>query len=144
MAPTDENYSGPPEAAQPGRVGELLHRITDDVKAISKEEVELARVEVTRSLKKIAIDLTVLILSGIIALMGVGFLCVAAVDALAPAIEPLWARLIIMGLVYLAVCAALVSYYAKRLKAKIPPDVPRTKAEAKRTVETVKEELRHA
>ncbi len=146
MATADEKESKTLEAVEPehGRVSQLIERITDDLKAIGRDELELARAELTKKVKLAGIDAAVIILSGVILLIGIGFLSVAAVDALAPVIPPLWGRLVLMGVVYVAICAALLFSYAGRLKRDVAPEMPATMAEAKRTVEAVKEELRHA
>jgi Putative Actinobacterial Holin-X, holin superfamily III len=127
-----------------GRLGELVQRITEDLKSIGRDEVQLARTELTQRAKLAAVDAGVVILSGVVLAIAIGFVCVAAVDALAPLIPPLWARLLIMAAVYAAICAGLIFSYAKRLKRHVTPPMPETKAEAKRTVDAVKEELRHA
>jgi hypothetical protein len=133
-----------PEDADRGRIGALIERITDDLKSIARDELELGKTELTQRLKLAGIDAGFIILGGVMALISLGFLSVAAVDALAPLIAPLWARLLVMAAVYFAVCGGLLVTFVKRLKAHVTPEMPRTKAEAKRTVEAVKEELRHA
>ena len=144
MGALDESPTRDPAHPEPGRVGELIERITDDLKAIGKDELELARGELARRLKAAAIDAAVLILAGVVVLIAIGFVSVAVVDALAPVIPQLWLRLVIMAVVYAAVSGGLVTTFGKRLKSHLPPEVPRAKEEAVRTIEAVKEELRHA
>ena len=48
------------------------------------------------------------------------------------------------ALVYLAACYGLITYFVKRFKDKVTSDLPQTLEEAKRTVDAVQEELRHA
>jgi hypothetical protein len=124
-----------------GRVGELVHRITDDVKLIARDEVELARQELQHTAKVAASEAAVILLGAIVALVGLGMLCVVAVVALAPVIHPLWARLLIMSIVYLAIGGALAATFAKRLKTDIVPDLKPASYEARRTLAGVKSTL---
>ena len=125
-----------------GRVGELLHRITDDVKTIAKNEVDLARIEIERTAKSAAADAAVILLGGIVALIGLGLLCVVAVVALAPVIPPLWLRLLIMAVVYLVAGGIVAGVFARRLKDDIKPDLDLPKREAQQTVDAIKDGLR--
>ncbi len=122
-------------------VGEILHRVTDDVKTIAKNEVELARLELERSARSAATDAGAAMLGGFVALIGLGLLCVAAVDALEPVISPLWLRLLLMAGVYLVAGGILAGVFARRLKRDGPPDMSRVTHHAKRTAETVRQHI---
>src|SRR5258705_7465715 len=65
---------------------ELLHRIADDVKTIARDEIELVTQELRHSAKLAANEAAIVVLGGIVALIGFGLLCVAAVVAIAPLI----------------------------------------------------------
>ncbi len=130
-APTDGN----------GRVGELLHRITDDVKTIARDEVELARNELAHTAKTAAGEAAIILLGAIVALIGLGLLCTAAVVALAPIISSLAIRLVIMAFIYLIIGGGLAGMFAARLKKDAVPDLKVPAYEAKRTVAGVKEAL---
>lgn len=122
-------------------VGEILHRVTDDVKTIAKDEVELARLELERSARSAATEAGAAMLGGFVALIGLGLLCVAAVDALEPAISPLWLRLLLMAGVYLAVGGVLAGVFARRLKRQVSPDMSRVTDHARRTVDVVRQQI---
>ena len=128
-------------SAPNGKVGELLHRITDDVKTIARDEVELARMEIESTAKRAAADAAVVLLGGIVALIGLGLLCVVAVVALEPLISPLWLRLLIMSVVYLVAGGALAGGFAKKLGHDVKPDLDLPKREAQQTVDAVKHGL---
>src|SRR5690242_4539379 len=121
-----------------GRVGELLHRITDDVKTIAHDEIELVRSEVEKTAKTAAVEAAVILLGGIVALIGVGMLCVTVVVALAPVIASLALRLLIMAIVYLLVGGAVAASVGARLKRDMIPDLKVPAYEAKSTVAGVK------
>ena len=86
----DADRAGPAVTAS----GHGLHRCVG---------AELARMELERTAKSAAADAAVVLLGGIVALIGLGLLCLVAVAALEAVIEPLWLRLLIMSLVYLAI-----------------------------------------
>jgi hypothetical protein len=125
-------------------VGGLLHRITDDVKTIAKDELELAKNELAHVAKTAAAESAVVVLGGIVALIGFGMLCVAAVAGLEGVIHPLWARLLIMAVLYLAAGGVIAGIFAKRLGRDIKPDLSVPAHEAKATVAGVKSALTHS
>jgi hypothetical protein len=126
-----------------GRIGELIHRITDDVKTIAKDQIELAKDELQSTAKSAAMDSAAIVLGGIVALIGFGMLCVAAVAALAGVIPPLWARLLIMAAVYLVAGGAIAGVFVKRLKSDIKPDLTVPAYQTKQAMTSVKEALQH-
>ena len=124
-----------------GRVGALLSRITDDVKTIAHDEIELVRTEVERTAKTAAVEAAVILLGGIVALIGVGMLCVTVVVALAPVIASLALRLLMMSLIYLLVGGAVAASVGARLKRDMIPDLKVPAYEAKNTIAGVKETI---
>jgi hypothetical protein len=121
-----------------GRVGELLHRITDDVKTIAHDEIELVKTELSHTARVAAVDAAVILLAGIVALIGVGMLCVTVVVALAPVISSLALRLLLMAIVYLIVGGAVAAAVGVRLKRDMKPDLKVAEYEAKTTVANAK------
>jgi uncharacterized membrane protein YqjE len=124
------------------RVGDVLHNITDDVKMIARDELELAKAELQRTAKRSAMDIAVAMLGGVVALVGLGLLCVAAVDALSHVIAPLWLRLLIMAFVYLVVGGVVAGAFAKRLRKDASPDLSNQARDIRHTIDRVKEGLR--
>jgi uncharacterized membrane protein YbhN (UPF0104 family) len=84
-----------------------------------------------------------IVVGGIIALTGISLFCVALVVALAPVIPPLWLRLILVGVLYLAIGSIVVMAFIKRLKRSAKPDLDLPVEEGKQTVDRVKEGLSH-
>ena len=122
-------------------IGDLLHRITDDLKVLAKNEVELAKNEVSSHAKIAAFEAALIVLGGIVALIGLGMLCAAAVAALAPVIPSLALRLLLMAAVYLVAGGVVAGIFAKRLKTDALPDTTIPTYEAKRTLAGVKHVL---
>ena len=122
-------------------VGDLLHRITDDVTIIAKDELELATDELAHVARTAAAESAMVVLGGFVALIGVAMLCATAVAALAGLIPPLWARLLIMAVIYLVVGGAIAAVFARRLKRDIKPDLTVPSYEARHTFAGVKESI---
>jgi hypothetical protein len=135
---TSSAASGP---TSNGGVGELLHHITDDVKTIARDEIELVRAELSQSARTAITEASVALLGAIVALIGLGMLCVAAVVALAPLIPALWARLLIFAGVYLLIGGAVAGAFGRRIATDAAPNLEVVKYEAKRTAAGVKETL---
>jgi hypothetical protein len=136
----DRNPSIPAESGN-GRVGDLLHRITDDIKVIAKDELELVKGEIQHTAKTAAFEAAVIVLGGIVALIGLGMLCAAAVAGLAGVIPSLALRLLLMAAVYIVIGGVVAGSFAKRLGKDIKPDTAVAGYEAKRTIQGVKTTL---
>jgi len=124
-----------------GRVNDLLRRITDDLKVIAKDEVELVKGEFNHTAKTAAFEASIIILGGVVALIGLGMLCLAAVAALTPVIHSLALRLLLMAAVYIVVGGAVAASFAKRLSKDIRPDTTVLRYEAQRTLKGAKATL---
>jgi uncharacterized membrane protein YqjE len=129
--------------SQPPRIGDLVHRITDDVKTIARDELELTKTELAHDAKVAATEGAVVMLGGVVALIGLGMLATAAAVALAPLIPPLWARLIIMAVIYIVAGAVVAAAFAKKLKSDAVPHFTIAKEEAASTVGNIKAGLAH-
>lgn len=136
-----QNKNEEERAAGDGSIGEIVHRVADDVKTIAQDEVELIRLEIDRSARSAATGAAAVMLSALVALIGLGLLCVSVVDALEPLIAPLWLRLLIMAVVYLAAGGIMAGVFSRRLKRQATPDMSRVAAHAERTVDTVRQQL---
>lgn len=122
-------------------LGDVVRRIGDDVKTIASDELQLAKLEITKAMKVAAGDAAAVVLGGIVALIGFGMLCVTAVIALAPVIPALWVRMIIMAAIYMLTGGVVAGIFAKKLKADTNPAESDTIEEAKATVENIKRGL---
>jgi uncharacterized membrane protein YqjE len=123
-------------------VGELIQQISDDLKGIAKNEIDLARIELSDGMRRPIADAGAVVLGGVLALIGLGLLCTTVVVALAPLIPALWLRMLLMSIVYFAVGALVAGAHMKLLRKNAPPAFARTRREAVRTAETFKSEDR--
>lgn len=122
-------------------LGEVVRRIGDDVKTIASDELQLAKLELSRGMKTAAADAAAIVLGGVVALIGFGMLCVTAVVALEPVIPPLWARMLVMAAIYLVAGGAVAGIFARKLKTDANPVKSDAVEEAKATVENIKRGL---
>src|SRR3569623_1230499 len=86
----------------PPKVGDLLKHIGDAVKTLAVSELALARTKHGSYLEQTVLKAAAMILGAFGALVGLAMLCVVVVVALAPVFPPLWLRLLIMAVNYLA------------------------------------------
>jgi hypothetical protein len=114
---------------------ELLRRITDDLRTIARDEVELVGGELARVAKRTAAEAAMVLFGGIVALIGLAMLCVAAVVALEPVISSLALRLVLMAIVYVVFGAVLATTFGMRLRRDIVPNFQVPIYEAKSTIE---------
>lgn len=117
---------------------ELIHHITEDVRTIAHDEVELIRNEAARVAKAAAVEGSVILLGGLVALIGFAMLCVAAVVALEPLVASLAWRLVIMAIVYVVLGGALAATFAIRLRRDAVPNFAVPVHEAKAVLQGVK------
>lgn len=124
-----------------GRIGDLLQKISEDVRTIAHDEVELVREEVKHSAKLAITDASVALFGAIVALIGFTMLCVAAVAALS-IVLPVWASLLIMAGVYLIFGGIFAAAFASKMKST-KPDLGLPTYEAKHTFQGAKSALTH-
>lgn len=129
------------DAGATSSLGEVVRRIGDDVKTIASDELQLAKIELSRGMKTAAADAAAIVLGGVVALIGFGMLCVTAVVALEPMIPPLWARMLIMAAIYLVAGGAVAAIFTRKLKTDANPAKSDAVEEAKATVENIKRGL---
>lgn len=127
--------------APPSHVGDLIHRITGDLKTIARDEIELVKGEVQHHARLAAGEAAVIVLGGIVALIGLGMLCASAVAALGAVIPSLALRLVLMAAIYIVVGGAVAASFGKRLGKDIKPDTTVMGYEAHRTIAGVKATL---
>jgi positive regulator of sigma E activity len=121
---------------------ELIHQISEDVRTITRDEVELLRGEAQRVAKVAVVEGSVILFAGLVAVIGLAMLCVAAVVALAPLIASLTWRLIVMAIVYGVIGGVVAAAFARRLRRDVVPDLDVPVHEARAVVEGTKAALK--
>ena len=118
-------------------VGALVHRLTEQVPELIRSELRLAQAELTEKGKKAGTGVGAFGAAGLLALYGVGCLLAAAIIALALAVEP-WLAALIVGVVLLA-AAGVTALAGKRSVQQATPAAPeRAISGLKEDVATVK------
>ena len=115
--------------------GELVKDLSTQVSALVRQELELAKVELTAKGKQAGIGAGMLGGAGVLALYGVGALVATAILALATAVDG-WLAALIVAVVLLATAGVLALLGKARTKRAVPP-LP------EQAVETIKEDVRY-
>jgi Putative Actinobacterial Holin-X, holin superfamily III len=123
-------------------VGDIIKGITDDVKLLVRDEVELAKSELVPSAKKAGMGAGLFGAAGFFAISGVGILYFAVVYGLVALGVSEWLAFLIVGvaLLLIAAIAGGIGYVTVR-KVRGPE---RTVAQANQTVAEVKVAAQHA
>ena len=117
-------------------LGELVRRLSEQTSTLVRQELDLARAELTQKGKRASRGVGLLAGAGVAALLGLGALT-ACLILLLDAVMPAWLAALLVALAYAAIAAALAASGRSRLR-EAGPIVP------ERTVETVKEDLQWA
>ena len=134
--------SSPPTAEEPS-TADLLKGIADDASTLVKQEILLARQELTEGLAKVAAASALLVVAGVLALYALGMLFETAAWGLEALGLPKVASFGIVTGVLLIVVAILALVGQKRLAAaKVAPE--RAQAELKETTDNLTAEARTA
>jgi uncharacterized membrane protein YqjE len=115
--------------------GELVKDLSQQVSTLVRQELELAKVELTAKGKQAGIGAGMFGGAGLFALYGVGALVACAILALSTAVAG-WLAALIVAVVLFAIAGVLALMGKGRARRATPP-VP------EQTVETVKEDVRY-
>jgi hypothetical protein len=130
----------PPEEQKP-TVGQLVERLSEQATRLVRSEIALAKAELKEKAKHAGIGAGMLVVGGLLALYGLGFLFAAGMEGLAT-VMPVWLAALIVGLVLVLVAGGLAFVGVKQLQRGVPP-TPTTAVESiKEDVETIKKGVR--
>src|SRR5580693_7416471 len=118
--------------------GELVKMMSEQVTVLIRDEMKLARLEMTSKGKQAALGAGMFGASGVIAVYGVGCLLACAIIAISGVVAA-WLAALIVGAALLAAagCAALLG--KGRLARATPPVPEQAVADVKADVEEIKE-----
>ena len=121
------------------RIQDLIRRLRDDVAAVVRAEIELAKTEVTEKVRTQGKAAALIAVAAAFALLALLAFEAGAIAGLATAV-PLWASALIVGAVLLLI-AALLAWLGIRASRKAGMPTPDAAIiEAKATVDELKEE----
>lgn len=119
-------------------VGQLVAQLTEQMSHLVRDEVQLAKVDLTEKGKKAGIGLGMFSGAGLLAFFGVGALVTTAILALAMAVDG-WLAALIVAVVLFALAAVLGLLGKKEVQQATPP-VPQAAVDGiKQDVQAVKE-----
>lgn len=120
-------------ALQDQSVADLVKQLTEQTKTLARQEIELAKAELTEKGKKAGLGAGMFGAAGLLGFFAFAVLTACAVLALATAVAP-WLAALIVAVVYGAGAGVLALTGKKEFQEAAPP-VP------EQTVETVKEDV---
>ena len=124
------------------KVGDIIKDISDDVKLLIRDEVELAKSELIPSAKQAGLGAGLFGAAGYFAISAMLLLFFAASYALVAAGLPTWAGFLIVGGALLVLAALLALIGKTRVDKVKPPE--RTIANATETIDDVKSAAKNA
>jgi Putative Actinobacterial Holin-X, holin superfamily III len=129
--------------AEDRSVAELVRELSDQASALARKEVELAKAEMTIKAKRLGVGAGAFGGAAIVALFALGALTATLILALATAVEP-WLAALIVTAAYAAIAGILALTGRQAVEAGTPP-VPEQAIESTREdVERAKRSAREA
>lgn len=134
---------GTPSSAPPPRgrrpIGSVVSSIMDGVRNLIRQEVELAKIEITEALAEKGKGVGLMVAAAVMALFALGFIALAGSAAL-DLVLPRWAANLIVASVFVVITAILLMVGRKALKQPASPEL--TQKTLKEDAEWAKQQLR--
>jgi hypothetical protein len=127
-----------PSATQGSSTGDLVKQLSEQVSVLVRDELKLARLEMTAKGKQAGLGAGMLGGSGLIALYGVACLLACAIIAIS-AVVAAWLAALIVGVALLAVSGIAALLGKARLQRATPPVPEQAVGSVKADVEEIKE-----
>ncbi|MEU7695351.1 phage holin family protein [Microbispora hainanensis] len=121
--------------------GELVRRLSEDVSRLIRDELRLARLEMTRKGKRAGMGAGLLGAAGLIAFYGGGALVATAILALA-LVLPAWASALVIGAALLALAGLLALVGKEQVSRATPPTPDEAMRSLKADIDVMKESAR--
>ena len=129
---------GPARPAAEQSTSELVQRASEQISRLVRDEMALARAELTEKGKHAGVGVGLFGGGGVLALYGLGALFVA-VGLLLALVMPGWLAALIVAVVLFAVAAVLALMGRKQIKQGVPPVPQQAVASVKADIDEVKE-----
>jgi uncharacterized membrane protein YqjE len=130
------SHTAPRTVPEDATIAELVKRLSEQMSRLAREEVELAKAELTAKGKRAGLGAGMFGGAGLFGLYALGALTAAIILALATAVAG-WLAALIVAVVYGAIAAALALTGKSKVEEATPP-VP------EQATESVKEDVRWA
>jgi hypothetical protein len=129
---------GASAGASEASTGELVRQAAEQISRLVRDELALARAEMTEKGKKAGVGAGLLGGGGVVALYGVAALLTAIVLGLAEAM-PAWLAALIVAVLLFAVAGGLAVFGRKEVKRAVPPVPQEAVHSVKADIDEVKE-----
>lgn len=127
-----------PSAEQEHSTGELVTMLSEQVSTLIRDELKLARLEMTSKGKQAALGTGMFGVSGVMAVYGVGCLLACAVIAISGEVAA-WLAALIVGAALLAAAGCAAALGRGRLHRAAPPVPAEAAASIRADVEEIRE-----
>jgi MFS family permease len=118
-------------------VAELVRQLSDQTTTLVRQEIELAKAEMTAKGKQVGIGAGAFGAAGVVGLYAVGAITACLILALSTAVAG-WLAALIVGVVYAAIAGVLALVGKKKAQAGAPPVPERAISSTKEDVEWAK------
>jgi Putative Actinobacterial Holin-X, holin superfamily III len=118
-------------------IGELVKQLAEETSTLVRQELELAKAEMTQKGKQAGLGLGELGGAGIVGLYALGALTACLIAALALAM-PVWLAALIVAVVYGIIASVLALIGRRQLQQGLPPTPERTQQTVKEDIEWAK------
>jgi uncharacterized membrane protein YqjE len=115
-------------------IAELVKRLADQTNTLVKQEIELAKAELTEKGKVAGAGAALLGAAALVGLLAAGALTACLIALLQTAIDHTWLAALIVALVYTAIAIPLALRGRQRMREATPPA-------PEKTIESVKEDV---
>lgn len=137
---TDVRQAPPKVPAEPS-TAELVQNVSEQVSRLIRDELRLARAELTTKGRNVGMGAGLLGAGGFVAMYGVTALLAALVLALA-AVLPNWLAAALVGVILLLVAAAMAVVGRARVREAGSPMPEETAENVRRDIDTVRDAVR--
>jgi hypothetical protein len=136
MAQADEQKVQHPGSDRP--IAELMRQLSEQTSTLVRQEMELARAELTAKGKQAGLGLGMFGAAGIVALYAVGGLTACVILLLATAMKG-WLAALIVAAAYGAIAGVLALTGRSRVRQGVPPTPEQTVQTLKEDVKTIEQ-----
>jgi hypothetical protein len=123
---------------QENSTGDLVKMMSEQVSVLIRDEMELARLEMTSKGKQAALGAGMFGASGVVAIYGVGCLLACAIIAISGVVAA-WLAALIVGAALLAAAGGAALLGKRRMQEAAPPVPEQAVADVKADIEEIKE-----
>jgi hypothetical protein len=135
--PQDPAVAPHKPSTEDASISELIQQLSEQTSRLARQEVELAKTEMTTKAKRLGVGAGAFGGAGLVALFGLGALTATVILLLATAVTA-WLAALIVASVYLSIAGVLALVGKSKVKSATPPVPERAVASVKQDIEQTK------